>query len=306
MKKLFTIVVLLINLNVFAQEQFSNYRITQDFSPANDISAIRFDSRGSMWVATWFGLYKYEQSKWTPCGPENVCVQTFFIDSHDKKWIGLWAGGLHTSQDGNTWATVNSAGALSAVNIVAPGSDSTVWVGDYSKGVLMLNGEQSVKYKSGDVALGDNSILSIVEGINNQTWFGSYHGLSVFDGKTWKLYNKQNSGLPDNNVYALATGSKGSIWIGTCKGLAKLSGKSWVVYNKSNSALSSDLILSLATDAKGNIWVGTNKGLNFFDGKAWKHFTVANSNLMDDRVQAISLYNNAVYIGTSKGISVFK
>lgn len=306
MKKILTIIILLIQLNVFAQEHQFNYRIKEDFSPANDVTAIRFDSKGDMWVATSFGLYKKEQNQWVLNGDENIYIQGFLIDKQDKKWVGLWAEGLRSSMDGKKWDVVQNEASSGSINSIAIDKNGEIWVGDFSNGVLQSDKGKWVNYKAGNVALGDNSVLSVLAGPQNNMWFGTYHGVSLFDGKSWKLYNKENSQLPDNNVYALLADKKGDIWMGTCKGLARLSANSWKVYNKGNSGLSSDLILSLGTDAKGNLWVGTNKGVNVFDGQRWKQISVENSNLIDNRIQAITSYGSATYVGTSKGIAVFK
>jgi ligand-binding sensor domain-containing protein len=306
MKRLLTIVILFTQLSVFAQQHQVKYRIRESFSPANDINAIRFDSKGELWVGTSFGLYKKEQGRWVLYGAEDVYIQALLIDKRDKKWIGLWGEGVHASQDGNKWETVNAAAPFGSTNAIAADNDGNIWVGDFSSGILRSVKNKWINYKSDSVMLGDNSVLSILVDHHGYLWFGTYHGVSVFDGKVWRLYNKSNSQLPDNNVYALLTDAKGGIWMGTCKGLARLSGGSWALYNTENSGLSSDLILSLGIAPNGDIWVGTDKGVNVFNGKDWKQFNVENSNLIDNRVQVITSYKNATYVGTSKGITVFK
>ncbi|MBD1386572.1 hypothetical protein IDJ75_14895 [Mucilaginibacter rigui] len=307
MKKVSTSIVLLLALllNVSAQKHILNYRIKEEFSPANDIVGIQFDSKGAMWVATSYGLYKKEQNEWVLSGAANIYMQSFFIDKHDKIWTALWGEGVHASVDGKKWESIKAAAPSGSANVITADNKGEIWVGDFSAGVLRSGKDKWINYKAGNVGLGDNSILAILPDNKSRMWFGSYHGLSLFDGKLWRLYNKANSKLPDNNVYALLDDAKGDVWIGTCNGLARLSGNTWVVYNVENSGLSSDLILSLGVDAKGNIWAGTNKGVNVFDGKNWQTFNVKNSALIDDRVQVITAYKNAIYLGTSKGIAVF-
>ncbi len=303
-------------------EKWESILIDNADSPNNDIRAICFDQDGKMWVGTWGGVFGNVNGNWLPQGPEGY-VETLFIASDHTKWSGLWGGGVYKCKAGDKWEKIKDVSPTNSVNVISADRNGSIWIGDWGGGAVNLmgkgeadvnnkiggtafKGDQGIVYRDETVDLGDNSVISMTCDAQNRMWFGTYHGLSRFDEGKWTLFNKQNSDLPDNDVYSLCTDSKGNIWAGTCNGLAKISGESWTIYNKDNCGLAEELILAIAEDSRGNIWLGTNKGLSVFDGSDWKSYTTVNSGLIDDRVQAITVFEDKVYIGTGKGISIFR
>ena len=51
-------------------------------------------------------------------------------------------------------------------------------------------------------------------------WFGTYNGVSKFDGSNWTTYRFNNTanGLVNNWVNAIIIDAKGDIWFGTSGG----------------------------------------------------------------------------------------
>lgn len=316
MKKYTLIIFVIITLSTTAGN-WTISRIDDLSSPKNDITAICFDHQGSLWVATSYGVYRKIDDKWIVQGPDNIYVKTLFIDNNDIKWAGLTGGGVFNTKDGTTWTNIPDATKSSSVNVINSDNNGSIWVGDWNEGlfnrVIQENGkEQWMNYRAADEKvgdkekIGDNAILSILPDYKNRMWFGSYHGLSLFENNVWTFNNTQNSQLPDNNVYALATDIKENIWIGTGNGLVKITGADWAIYNDENSQLSCDLILSLATDPKGDVWVGTNKGVFIFNGENWINYTTENSPLPDNRIQSIVVHENKIYFGTSHGLAIYE
>jgi len=313
MKKLIILIVILGSMNVSGKSRWITYRIAEEHSPKNDICSVCFDRDGCLWAGTDYGVYQNKDGKWIARGTENVYVQTLFIDAENRKWAGLWGGGIFLCGSDDDWKHAPDASPTGSVNVITADHDGNIWIGDWGGGAVMLGdtaggyaGKKRIVYKAGEaqVNLGDNTVTSAVCDARGRMWLGTYHGISVFHDGLWTLYNSENSNLPDNDVYALAAGKDGCVWIGTCDGLVKVFGQEWTVYHTENSGLSCDLVLALATGEDGTIWVGTNKGLFSFDGKKWTNFTVENSGLADNRIQTVTLYHEKIYVGTSQGISV--
>ena len=213
---------------------------SQSIAKKNDIHSICFDKKGDLWAGTWYGIYKYENSKWLEKGTENIYVETLFIDNRDTKWAGLWGGGVYKCEDNQNWVNVKEASPTNSVNVISADRKGHIWVGDWGGGAVNLdgkgeinvnhktggaalyNGEKWITYKADNVKLGDNSVLSMTTDTKGRMWFGTYHGVSVLENNQWTLYNKQNSLLPDNDIYSLTSDSKGNVWIGTCDGLVKV------------------------------------------------------------------------------------
>ena len=106
------------------------------------------------------------------------------------------------------------------------------------------------------------------------------HGLAIFDGRTWTVYDTGNSGLPSDSASAFAFDKLGNTWICTYNlwaasggsGLAKLNGTNWTVYTTKNSGLPSDNIMAGTIDPGGHIWLATGAGVVRFDGQTWTVF----------------------------------
>jgi ligand-binding sensor domain-containing protein len=304
-KKIIIILFLGVILSAFSQSKWTTYRISNSFSPKNDISAIRFDKNENMWVATWNGLYKLVDNKWQTVGPENIYIQSFYIDNQDVKWVGILGARLYMSEDGMLWNPVKEVSLASSINAITADKTGTIWVGDWLQGVFSYKNKTWTNYKSDQLKLGDNSVTSISCDSKNNMWFGSYHGLTGYNPLSGsKIYNTENSKLPVNDVYSLYSDSKDNLWIGTINGLAEFNGKDWSIFKRETSDIPSGLIFCITEDQRGYIWIGTDKGVSFFNGKIWTTFNVENSQLIDNRVQTITAHNSKVFIGTSKGISV--
>jgi ligand-binding sensor domain-containing protein len=315
MKIAIMVIFMLLSMSIFAGN-WRVYKIDDFIAPKNDITSISFDNQGSLWIATSYGIYKYENGTWLVQSPENIYVRTLYIDKYDVKWAGLLGGGVISKEKDRDWKNIPEASKSLTVNVINSDSTGAIWVGDWNEGLFIqkkLNSgkQQWINYRAADDKkgdrdkIGDNAILSIIADSKNRMWIGSYHGLSMFDNNKWSFYDMQNSDLPDNNVYSLATDKNGDEWIGTGNGLVKIDINGWTIYNNENSGLSCDLILSLAA-FHGNIWVGSNKGVFFYNGDTWVNYNTENSELPDNRIQSIVIHENKVYLGTSCGLAVFE
>jgi hypothetical protein len=151
--------------------------------------------------------------------------------------------------------------------------------------------------------LANNSVYSIaIDGSGNK-WFGTWGGVSKFDGTTWTTYTTAN-GLADNHVQAIAIDSLGNKWFGTGGGISKFDGTTWTNYTTANGLVSNN-VQTITIDASGNKWFGTDGGVSKFDGTTWTSYTTA-SGLVDNRVYAIAIDSSGnKWFGTLSGVSKF-
>lgn len=298
-----TLFLISIFATVSLMAQWTNIQLASPPSPKNDIVSIQFDSKGTMWIASNYGILKKEAGVWQIQGVENIYPESFFIDSKDCKWAGIWGGGVYKCTDDINWTKSEEASISLSANVISEDRKGVLRIGTWNKGVAILKENEWTYWKSSDTKVGDNSILSICDDKSGRVWVGSHHGLSVFNGEKWEQMNTQNSQLPANVVYTLNVDSKDNLWVGTYNGLAQLSKGKWRIFNTENSGLRSNVILSLAIDKKGNIWVGTPKGLAMYNGSKWKTYTVENSNLLENRIQTICIYGEKIHLGTSLGLA---
>lgn len=146
-----------------------------------------------------------------------------------------------------------------------------VWAGTQGGAVKWnrMTGEY-VKYTTLS-GLVDNVVNSAAIDSRGNMWFGTWGGVSKFDGHTWTTYTDEN-GLAANFVNAIAIEPGKGAWFGTSRGVTLYDGLTWTTFT-TDHGLSYNNVTAIAVDAKGHVWVGTSKGLSKFDGKNWKSFT---------------------------------
>ena len=71
--------------------------------------------------------------------------------------------------------------------------------------------------------LANNMVHDIAIGMDEKIWFGTYGGVSVYDGAVWTNY-LDSDGLAENQVTSVAIESDRIIWFGTgLSGVSRLS-----------------------------------------------------------------------------------
>lgn len=120
--------------------------------------------------------------------------------------------------------------------------------------------------------------------------------------------------LPSNLINKITIDSDGVKWIATAKGLVSYDGVKWTVYS-GNAYLHNMSINDLAFEndsIQNRIWIASNIGATTLMAKSteitsYNNYNSIKDSLLDDNVLALSIgLNNVKYIGTSKGMSIFK
>ncbi len=114
-------------------------------------------------------------------------------------------------------------------------------------------------------------------------WFGTYDGLSRFDG--YQFVNFKNDpadphSLSDNIVVSIIEDSQGYLWVGTAQnGINRFDPdtgqfKRFLSSSDDFDSLSHPQVNSIHQDVEQRIWVGTDHGLNLFlpEKQAFAHF----------------------------------
>ena len=122
----------------------------------------------------------------------------------------------------------------------------------------------------------DHAVTCIAVHPDGSIWFGSYSGITKYDGENWTYYKT------DRGVKAIAITSEGIAWVGTTKGLLSFDGINWQSYS-SLDGLAGYAVEDITITADGKIWVIFAQtwvegrmtgpgGVSVFDGKAWKPY----------------------------------
>lgn len=172
-----------------------------------------------------------------------------------------------------------------------------------------------------DDGLSNNSVTNIIQDEFGFIWIGTTDGLSMFDGKQFKVYrNKSNdlTSLADNYITALLFDSKNRLWVGTKNNGICLYNKktdSFINFSQSKKlgygsvdAISDDYITTISEDINGDIWVGTISGLNKFspeNNNFMRYFNGVYLSTITLNVEALLLENN-IPIAISSIIKKYK
>jgi sugar lactone lactonase YvrE len=123
-------------------------------------------------------------------------------------------------------------------------------------------------FNTGNSALPDNDVLSLLSKPDGEIWFGTRTGLARYDGQSWQVFDAKTMGLPQAEIHDLQVGKDGRLWAATNSGAAVFDGQRWRAYTPDNSGLGDALVLSIAVMTGPNgeqVYFGTGNGLYRYD-----------------------------------------
>ena len=196
------------------------------------VHRMAFSPSGELWAATVAGIYysahpnKASLKAVTDIEPDSA-AQNFYdlnISASGEIWTVGENGLFHRSNQ--HWQHIDPGLSHFRLRRIAFDHSGNLWAaGDYP-GLLRLrisaNSLQETEHIEGAPLL-SNHILDLLIDHLGRLWVGQDHGISVFDGVSWRSYTQSN-GLPWNDCResGLTEDRDGSLWIGTSGGLAHL------------------------------------------------------------------------------------
>ncbi|PBQ31758.1 hypothetical protein CNR22_08235 [Sphingobacteriaceae bacterium] len=303
-------------LEVFSGEKFVSFSKRNGLRD-NQVWAISKDNSGNMWFGTNEGLTIYNP-KATPEkaytnitiseGLPNNNVRSIVTDHYGNLWIGMW-GGKVIRYDAASKHFMQIPALNDIVNNLVSSllidSKNRLWIGTYEGIVVYDLSSGAIKTLRTIDGLSDNDISTIFEDSKGNVWIGTKQkGISFYDGKTFKKYNREN-GLNNTSISSIAEDAKHQIWIGTEGGGAFVfNGKTFINY-KVKDGLISDFVTLITTDKNKNVWLGTNKGLNKYNpDKAGFSFFSKGDGFTGVETKARACYTdneNNLWFGTVNG-----
>lgn len=169
---------------------------------------------------------------------------------------------IHTQRD-------NNQHGVTGIDIydIFKDKEGRYWLSTYSGGVSVINpqkeGFNALRNDPNNPnSLTENAIHAILTDRDQNIWFGSNSGISVWDKRRnyWKKIQKPK------NILALFQDSKQQIWVGTYASGVYVLDKNGTIKKhifKSkfyDNTLGTNFIYSIFEDSNGNIWLGGSKG----------------------------------------------
>lgn len=187
------------------------------------------DRKGSIWMAAFDGIFRYDGKSFINITSKVTSVR-FFCVLEDRK--------------GN------------------------LWFGSIGEGVYCYNGKSFTNFRTKEGLL-SNEVTHIYEDKQGNIWFGVSGGASCFDGNSFHNYILDGNGMHEdrtgttfqhrqnNGVGPILQDKKGNFWFGTNREALVYDGKAFSVFkNKDGKAFNN--VHSIIEDRKGNIWFGAS------------------------------------------------
>ena len=259
----------------------------------NSVHAICGAPGGSLWIATWGGLWNFE--------PRTGRFITERLD---------------TAPGYDTYANT--------VWCVCPNSDSSLFVGTLS-GFNVLNTTTHHILREGnrptDIhSLSHDEVQSIYKEPNGTIWVGAKSGINVYSryASKFTLYRHDpvdHNSIGSNFVWSICADENNVVWIGTDgKGLDRYDrNRNTFAHYRHDPAgkgsLSNDDVMAILKDHTGELWVGTWNGINRFISRENKfmHGPSDDVTIWEDKSHIMSICEDAdrgILVGT-KGAGVW-
>ncbi len=270
------------NYSVHAQWKMQHLSVDEGLSN-NYVKSITQDKYGYIWIATVFGLNRFD----------GLRTQYYFYNDEDVNSLNSnYISALYCDADSNLWI----------------GTDKGLHQYDYLK-------QEFIRVTLKDSL--NKEVFAIAQGEDKRLWVGTSSGLFFKkDSKAdWEKLSLINKGLPNDSIYRVLVDRKSNLWISTYQtGLYfynKESGKVTSFRRKPNnpSSLADDWVHCLYLDKDDDLWVGTyNSGfcrLNKTDSTFVNYILDPNQEFTK-RVRTIfEDKNGRLFLGSRQGLFLF-
>lgn len=307
--KIISLVFLLLSssfLGLLHAEELGNIRFThiglEHGLSHSTIFAINQDPEGSLWIATYDGLNKYDGYHFTiyrhqEANPHSIAsdiTRCLAIEEDGRLWVGTREGLSLYNRQKNIF--VNYCHKKNEINVtvtsIVPLKKDYLLVGSM-EGLLLFDAKQG-RFRNDTLA---SSLYRLSPTVMERHGEDIYIG--VKDG-VW-LYNISTNHLDklvelpaDSKIHAILHQMFDKLWVATeGDGLYLYDLKSKQLknyrYNGGKSGLNSNYVRSLAVDEENRLWIGTYSGLNIY-----KEATDSFESIKSSEIQEGSLSQNSV------------
>jgi signal transduction histidine kinase/ligand-binding sensor domain-containing protein/CheY-like chemotaxis protein/HPt (histidine-containing phosphotransfer) domain-containing protein len=290
--------------------------------PSDEILSLlgdRVAGREGLWIGTAGGLARFAGGAWTTFDATRGQLPGDRVTALAREAAGgaLWVGtdrGLTVARGGRFSAVPELAGVhVRSLLIWGQGEESVLWVGTDGGGLWRLDRRGSRRFTEEGSGLPGNRVLALAairEAAGPVLWIGTDNGLARYQNGVFDVFDPANSDLPTAAVWSLLAGQAAGrpvLWVGLRdSGILRSTVGGWRKLDRRNTALPADAVYAMAETGppeRPSYWFGTEVGgvARWQDGR-WARFDRAGSALPSDDVGAIAAWDDAVWIGTRKGL----
>lgn len=268
------------------------------------------DNRGYIWMATGFGLNKFDgiqfEAFFEDHGLNNGKLRSLFVDSKGRIWVGSDSGVNYVIDD-SVYSDPNlSQLRLSSVISIYEDSEGGFWFGTDGNGLWhYYEGNDLIVYTSAN-GLGSNEVRDIIQTQNGDLWFATRDGLTNLSNGNFRMFTMEH-GLPENRIrdLELDPDNPNSFWIATRNGLSKYNKGTFTNFGR-ELGIKDERIHAISIDENGIVWCGTESGVSEFNGRRFINYTTEQGLASNIVYSSLKDREGNIWFGTmGGGASIF-
>jgi hypothetical protein len=237
------------------------------------------------------GVYRYDGQTWQLLNKSNSGladnnIYAAYASSDGDVWFSHpdKISRLH----GEQWITYPMQGIYNSFKDIAQDPTGKMWFTSTTQVWALNPGGTWTDYTQPSGMTNEGSEIFVEVDARGNVWVANHHGVSVFDGQSWKVYKKGNE-LPaaPNLLYA---DSQGRVWVSmSVEGydpnafyFGMFDGEQWHIFDKNNmGGLLNTHVSRFLEDPDGNIWAISFASMTdpyrplVFDGISWSRLSPA-------------------------------
>jgi ligand-binding sensor domain-containing protein/signal transduction histidine kinase/DNA-binding response OmpR family regulator len=314
------------NDSIYNDLKFRHYTINDGLSHTS-ITDINQDSKGFIWIATKYGLNRFDGIEFknyfsNATSPESISsdyINVLFVDSRNNLWIGTSRGlSLYDENDKfkNTYFK-----NIKSITSICEDNKNNLWIGT-DNGLIYFEPATGI-YKNIDLNLkdqnGSNSkkIDKVFMDSKGNLWLLFLKGLACLEtgSNKFQLYSFNQSTIDDpknSGKGDIKEDDNGNIWVGSFTGLwrfnaVKKSIEPFVARNNNGDKVTMNEVRTIMTDSFNTLWVGSYSGIYKINTKdklclSYTHNNKNPYSLSQNSVYKIFKdYSNNIWVGTWQG-----
>ena len=302
-------------------QQWQVFNMDNAGFPSDHITALAQDGQGILWVATDWGLVRYDGQDWTviqqsPGGLPDNSLRSLAVDADDRLWIGTSVAGVAILDDGE-WTYLNDSNSpIITEGVAGITHDHRGWAWINTElGLHCWTGTEWFLYNdqpdshNGYQFFGSNVERVAVREDGLVTVATRNAGLTYISEDDFIYYTAASSNFPDNSANDVALDANGDRWLACPSGgliwhAGPHVGGPWFQYNAFTAGFPNNTLNCIVVDADDRKIIGTETwGVLLFDGPGnWTSLDMQNSGLPDDDVRSLLIDDQQVlWVGTRLG-----